>query len=80
MDQPFIYKYRPINLKDFEIDSKIIELLETLVNSDILNLLLIGDSGCGKTSLINTIIKRYYSNNYDKNKISNLDNSYALSN
>ena len=69
MDQPFIYKYRPVHLKDFEIDSKIIELLETLVNSDILNLLLIGDSGCGKTSLINTIIKRYYTNNYDKNNI-----------
>ena len=69
MDQPFIYKYRPVKLEDFEIDSKIIELLDTLVNSDILNLLLIGDSGCGKTSLINTIIKKYYGENYDKNNI-----------
>ena len=69
MDQPFIYKYRPVKLEDFEIDSKIIELLDTLVKGDILNLLLIGDSGCGKTSLINAIIKKYYNTNYDKSNI-----------
>lgn len=69
MDQPFIYKYRPVKLEDFEIDSKIIELLDTLVKGDILNLLLIGDSGCGKTSLINAIIKKYYDTNYDKSNI-----------
>ena len=69
MDQPFIYKYRPVKLEDFEIDSKIKELLDTLVKGDILNLLLIGDSGCGKTSLINAIIKKYYDTNYDKSNI-----------
>ena len=53
MDQPFIYKYRPQTLNEFEIDPKIIELLQTLLQLDTLNLLLVGDSGCGNTKLIN---------------------------
>ena len=69
MDQPFIYKYRPLELKDFEMSAKIKELLETLVNADLLNILLVGDSGCGKTSLINCIIKNYYNSNYNSDDI-----------
>ena len=69
MDQPFIYKYRPKNLKDFEINSTIIELLETFVNTGLLNILLVGDSGSGKTSLINCIIKAYYNENYNTDNI-----------
>ena len=57
MDQPFIHKYRPLELKDFEMSPKIKELLETLVNADLLNILLVGNSGCGKTSLIKEIYK-----------------------
>lgn len=65
MEQPFIYKYRPNSLKDFEIDKTIIDLLETLIKSDILNILLVGDAGSGKTSLINSIIKEYYGEKFD---------------
>ena len=64
MEQPFIYKYKPENLKDFEIDTKVIDLLNAFINIDNLNILLVGDSGCGKTSLINCIIKEYYKENY----------------
>ena len=69
MDQPFIHKYRPLELKDFEMSPKIKELLETLVNADLLNILLVGNSGCGKTSLINCIIKNYYNSNYNSDDI-----------
>jgi replication factor C subunit 2/4 len=65
MEQPFIYKYKPLVLKDFEIDTQFIELLEMFINIDNLNILLTGDSGCGKTSLINCIIKEYYKDTYD---------------
>lgn len=65
MDQPFIYKYRPQHLNEFEIDTKIIELLDIFININNLNLLLIGDSGCGKTALINCIIKEYYKDDYN---------------
>ena len=65
MEQPFIYKYKPDFLKDFEIDSKLVELLHTLINIDNLNILFVGDSGSGKTSLINCIIKEYYKEKYN---------------
>ena len=65
MEQPFIYKYRPILLKDFEMNPKIIELLQTLITVDNLNLLFVGHSGCGKTSLIKCIVKEYYLNDYN---------------
>ena len=69
MEQPFIYKYRPKTLEDFEINPKLIELLNTLIKSDLLNILLIGNQGSGKTTLINCIIKKYYGEKFDNNNI-----------
>lgn len=69
MDQPFIYKYRPKNLREFEMNSTIIELLETFVNTGLLNILLVGDSGSGKSSLINCIIKAYYNDDYKNDNV-----------
>ena len=69
MDQPFIYKYRPQQLDEFEIDAKTIDLLKVFININNLNLLLVGDSGCGKTSLINCIIKEYYGADYNSMNI-----------
>jgi len=65
MEQPFIYKYKPELLKDFKMEPQILELFEIFINIDNLNLLLVGDSGCGKTSLINCIVKEYYKETYD---------------
>ena len=56
MDQPFIYKYRPTQLNEFEIDTKTIDLLSIFISINNLNILLVGDSGCGKTALINLIL------------------------
>ena len=58
----FIYKYQPIYFKDFEIDENLIQILNTLIQMDSLNILLIGDMGSGKTSLLNAIIREYYTN------------------
>ena len=60
MSIPFIYKYKPTSFQDFEIQSEIIQILNTLISMNNLNILFIGDSGSGKTSLINTLIKEYY--------------------
>ena len=51
MNEPFLKKYKPKRYKDFVIDPEYINLLSTLVQMDSLNILLIGDSSCGKTSL-----------------------------
>jgi len=60
MQLPFVQKYRPILFDDFIIDKKLIELLKVCISIDSLNVLLIGDIGSGKSSLIDAIINEYY--------------------
>jgi len=59
-DSLFINKYQPRAFADFEIDIKIIDILKTMININNLNILFIGDMGCGKTSLLNALIHEYY--------------------
>lgn len=66
MELPFIYKYQPLYLQDFESDDKIIELIKILLEMDNLNILFVGESGSGKSCLINAILREYY-NNLDYN-------------
>ena len=63
MDLPFLYKYQPLYLKDFEMDSELIMLINTLITMDSLNILFVGDSGSGKTSIISAIMREYYNSN-----------------
>ena len=60
MNIPFLKKYQPVYFKDFTIDSAYIELLNTLIKMNNLNILLVGNSGCGKTSLLYATIREYY--------------------
>ncbi len=60
MKNIFLKKYKPIFFEDFEIDKEYIELLNSLIDLDNLNLLFVGPTGCGKTSLLEAIIKEYY--------------------
>lgn len=60
MESPFMYKYQPLYLKDCEMDENMRMLNKTLLNMDSLNILLVGDSGSGKTSLIHALIREYY--------------------
>ena len=60
MNITFIYKYKPNTFNDFEINTDIIRILKTVISMDNLNILFVGDSGTGKTSLINVLIKEYY--------------------
>lgn len=59
-DTLFIHKFQPVLFEDFEIEDEIITILNTLISIDKLTILLIGDIGCGKTILLNSIIKEYY--------------------
>ena len=69
MELPFIYKYQPIYLKDFEIDEQLHVLLKTLMSMDSLNVLFVGDSGCGKTSLIAALVREYYGTIHESDNI-----------
>ena len=56
----FLNKYQPIYFSDFETDSQMVDILNTLISIDNLNILFIGDIGCGKTSFLNASIREYY--------------------
>jgi replication factor C subunit 2/4 len=60
---PFIYKYRPLRIKDFYLDDELKEIIAVLIRMDNLNISLIGDAGTGKTALITSIINEYYYDN-----------------
>ena len=61
MNSPlFLNKYQPTRFSDFETDSEMIDILNTLININNLNILFIGDIGCGKTAFLNAVIREYY--------------------
>ena len=63
MDQPlFLNKYQPLYFKDFESDTVLFDMLNTLITMDNLNILFISDVGAGKTTFLNAVIKEYYKN------------------
>lgn len=70
-DRLFIHKYQPLYFKDFGEDNESVKIIKTLISIDNLNILLIGDMASGKTSLLNTIIREYYtgytSKDYEEN-------------
>jgi len=64
MNSLFLNKYNPRYFNDFETDSEMIDILNTLISIDNLNILFIGDIGCGKTAFLNAVIREYYKNSY----------------
>jgi len=70
MDTSFLKKYQPKYYNEFILDPEYISLLNTFIDMDNLNILLIGNSGCGKTSLIEATIREYYK--VDKIPINNV--------
>ena len=60
MALPFLKKYQPKFFREFDKDKDIINIINILIDMENLNLLLIGDHGSGKTSLVEAIIREYY--------------------
>ena len=59
-DKLFIHKYQPLYFNDFYMDNDIISVLKTMILIDNINILFIGNMASGKTSLLNSIIREYY--------------------
>ena len=68
----FINKYQPQKINEFLMEQDILELIHILIKMDHFNLLFIGESGSGKTSMINVIVKEYYENVSEKNMENNI--------
>ncbi len=60
-DKLFINKYQPVYFKDFGENNEVVKMLKTLILLDDLNILLIGDMTSGKTTILNALIREYYS-------------------
>jgi len=56
----FVHKFQPLYFKDFGNDNDVIKMLNTLILLDSINILLIGDIASGKTSILNALIREYY--------------------
>ena len=65
----FIHKYEPLSINDFNYENEFISFINNLIESDNLNLILIGKPDIGKSSFLNNIIKKYFNNvnDYEKN-------------
>lgn len=57
---PFVYKYMPTQLSEFNMDDMTKQMLRELIHSDMLNVLFVGGHSTGKTILSNIIVNEYY--------------------
>jgi len=64
MRESFLLKYKPYYINDFNLNSTVEKALNTFINMDNLNILIYGNVNCGKTMLLEAIIRTYY--NIDK--------------
>lgn len=60
MSNSLIVKYLPRTFEQFELEPNIIRLLRNAITFESLNILIISDPGCGKSSLINTVVDEYF--------------------
>lgn len=64
--QLFIHKYQPQTFQDFDENNEVIALLNILISANSINILLIGNSASGKTTILNALIREYYKNISEK--------------
>mgnify|MGYP006101120563 CR=1 FL=1 len=69
--QLFINKYKPTLFKDFYTDNDAIDVLNSLISFNTVNIIIVGDKSSGKTTMLQAIIREYYNNceptQYDEN-------------
>jgi DNA polymerase-3 subunit gamma/tau len=67
METMFITKYKPYFIDDFCLNDELLYVLKTLISVDYLNILFIGNSSTGKTTLLYALIREYYQLSKDAN-------------
>ena len=63
----FINKYKPYYLNDFYMEEELLQTIRNFLELDYMQILFIGNSCSGKTSLLNALIREYYQLGKDKN-------------
>ena len=60
MNELLINKYKPKKISDCYFDVNTMIILENFIANNNYNFIVQGDSGCGKSSVINILINNYY--------------------
>jgi DNA polymerase III delta prime subunit len=60
ISKTFLHKYKPIFLEDFYLGNELYDMLNLFIQINNINVLLIGNTSSGKTSILNAIIRKYY--------------------
>jgi DNA polymerase III delta prime subunit len=68
MNNLLINKYKPKNINEMILEKNFINFMHKLITTETMNLIIVGNSSSGKTTLIKLIIEEYYKeNNYEGN-------------
>ena len=77
MNIPYLIKYKPKILQDFKLSCELEDILNLFISINSILLLIVGNSGTGKSTLIDCIINKYYEN---VNHIIKNDNMLIINN
>ena len=61
----FVNKYKPTTIDDFRLPASLTTTIETIIQAEHLNMLIVGGMGTGKSSMIHAIIRQYYGEYYN---------------
>lgn len=68
MNNLLINKYKPKNINEMILEKNFINFMHKLISTETMNLIIVGNSSSGKTTLVKLIIEDYYkNNNYEGN-------------
>lgn len=65
-------KYKPQSFSDYIVNQETVNIIDNFLSIDNLNILLIGSSASGKTTIVNSIIHEYYRGNSLKQQEENI--------
>ena len=72
MNDTFIKKYKPQSLEQFNLEPDFLHVLQNCIHTQNINILLVGQAGSGKTSIIDTIVSTYYNTTGSSNYFNNV--------
>lgn len=68
MNNLLINKYKPQSIKDMILDENFINFVYKLIDTETMNLIIVGNTSSGKTTLLKLLIQEYFKNeNYKSN-------------
>lgn len=74
MKETLIQKYKPKTLDNFFLNKKDITFFNRIIDFDLLSMLIIGNNGSGKTTILNILLNKYYKNDVKPENVLYINN------